>query len=965
MQSALEDISFRDPARALPEVSALTGAIPAAYHPKLKFLLTASADPDAAVHYLGRMRQEHGDAFLELIDDDPALHYLIVVFSYSRFLSEEVLQHPGWIDELINSDDMYRVRSSEEYRSRLISWLGPAEDAPTAVGLARFRRHELLRILLRDVLGHATLSDVAEELSNLADAILHVTYRRIRGDLARRFGNPMYKSADGRTRECGFSIIALGKLGGRELNYSSDIDLMFVYTANGETNGPSSITNKEFFKRVANQCTDLLSTYTAEGMCYRVDLRLRPDGSLGEIGLSLDGCRAYYTGRARDWELQMLIKARVAAGEPEPGRDLLESVEPRIYSTTLDFSAVESVSLTRERIHEKLASKRGGDTGEDVKLTRGGIRDIEFLTQCLQRLHGGREPWVRHGGTLQALLRLADKDLLSEIEYSRLAGAYQFLRNIEHRLQVLEDRQTHVLPQRSEDLEVLARRMPLPSLGGVQTADHLLQELNRHLEDVQETYNRVIHSQQPLYYTLAPTVPIDDTPEPPLPSPVASSNLVRFLDQRAPALAREIANSQLRRGFQNFELFLESLLPNARLLKLMDQNPQLTADAIDLFENSPYYAEELIRTPALVEEVDRARDGQVHDFPAGLEMLSNAVDLRRYFRRQMLRIQTKSVCLHREIFETLGRTSDLADAVIAAAYGMAVAEVKESAKPAPVSEPHDQMMVIALGRLGMREFDLGSDADLNFVLPDGTGADMQFWTRVARRLIDILTAYTGEGVLFSVDTRLRPNGREGPLVQTVSRYLDYFAGKAEAWEGISYMKSRAVAGNIEAGTKFLNQLQEVDWRRYGQSGRSRANLRDMRIRLESEQGETNPLKAGFGGYYDIDFALMFLRLRAAGIFFKVLNTPERIDVIERMGHLDPEDAKLLRDAAILYRAIDHGLRVYSGHAEGRLPKSEVHLRTLTALVRRWTPEHLHDQPLPVELAQIQTGTRQFFKRLFS
>ena len=586
--------------------------------------------------------------------------------------------------------------------------------------------------------------------------------------------------------------------------------------------------------------------------------------------------------------------------------------------------------------------------------------------QCLQRLHGGRDPWVRHGGTLLALLRLADKDLLSEIEYSRLAGGYQFLRHLEHRLQFFEDRQTHTLPPRTEDLEVLARRMPLSWLGGVQTADRLLQELNRHLEDVQETYNRVIHSQQPLYYTLAPTVAIDDTPEPPLPSPAASSNLVRFLDQKAPALAREIANSQLRRGFRNFELFLESLLPNARLMKMMNEDAQLTADAIDLFEHSPYYAEELIRTPELVEEVVRRarRTGaRLHGRVRG--------PVER--RRSTPLLPPRDAAHSGE--ERLPSPGDLRDARPHVGPG----GCRDRRRLPHGGGAGEGVREAAAGRLGTARADDGHRARAAGHARVRPGLGRRSQLRPARcrrsghaildarrrRLIDILTAYTGEGVLFSVDTRLRPNGREGPLVQTVSRYLDYFAGKAEAWEGITYMKSRAVAGNIEAGTKFLNQLQEVDWRRYGQSGRSRADLREMRARLENEQGETNPLKAGFGGYYDIDFALMFLRLRAAGIFFKVLNTPERIDVIERMGHLEPEDAKLLRDAAMLYRAIDHGLRVYSGHAEGRLPKSEVHLRTLTALVRRWTPEHLHDQPLPVELAQIQTGTRQFFKRLFS
>jgi glutamate-ammonia-ligase adenylyltransferase len=190
------------------------------------------------------------------------------------------------------------------------------------------------------------------------------------------------------------------------------------------------------------------------------------------------------------------------------------------------------------------------------------------------------------------------------------------------------------------------------------------------------------------------------------------------------------------------------------------------------------------------------------------------------------------------------------------------------------------------------------------------------------------------------------------------------AHRAEAWEGITYMKSRAVVGDPSSATAFLHEIQEVDWRRYGQSGRSRGDLRNMRAKLEAQQGSHNPLKAGPGGYYDIDFALLYLRLKSAGIFFKVLNTPERIDVIEKMGHLDVHDAQFLQDAATFYRAIDHGLRVYSGHAEGKLPNSETHLEVLTNLVYRWTPESLQDQPLPVKLGEIQQRTREFFRRLF-
>ncbi|MBI1897794.1 MAG: glutamine-synthetase adenylyltransferase [Acidobacteria bacterium] len=963
----LDDIEFRDRARAHAELTQLSGTIARDILTRIQLLLAASADPDNALHHLLSLWQRQPDAFHRITTSDTALHFALTVFSYSRFLAEEVLQHPEWIEEVAGSPDLYRLLSAEEFSALLESSLGKTSQTPSPLILAVFRRRQILRILLRDVLAYATLSEATEELSNLADAILDVAYRHIRAGLVGRYGPPCSRDQHGAVRECGLSVIALGKLGGRELNYSSDIDLMFVYSAAGDTGGANTITNKEFFKKVANQLTDLLSTYTAEGSCYRVDLRLRPDGRLGEVCISLEGANAYYENRARDWELQMLIKARVAAGEPEPGRELLSFIEPKIYASTLNFSAVEAVSLTRERIHEKLIARRGGDSGLDVKLTRGGIRDIEFLVQCLQRLHGGREPWVRHGGTPLALRRLRDKDLLSSAEYARLASAYQFLRELEHRLQMVEDRQTHLLPSDAAELAVLARRMPAGQLGRTPSPEKLLAELNRHLEDVQAVYERVIHAQQPLYYTSMIRAPLDETPPPePLPAPkVAASNLIRFLDQRAPLLAARISRSSLRGGFRAFEHFLEKVFQDPRQLHLLNENAVLAADAIELFENSPHFAEELVRHPELLEDLARIRDATApdyHDFAAGIDQ---PAALRRFFKREMLRIQAASICLSTPIFTTLAQTSDLADAVVAAAYRMAVEQVRQSRPPQDSAyEPRDRMIVIALGRLGMREFDLGSDADLNFVLPDEDAPELRFWTRAAGRMIDIITAYTGEGVMFAVDTRLRPNGRAGPLVQLVGGYKDYFAKGAEAWEGISYMKSRAVAGNTESGTAFLHELQEVDWRRYGQSGRSRTDLRNMRARLENEQSSSNPLKAGAGGYYDIDFALMYLRLKSAGIFFKVLNTPERIDIIEKMGHLDRADAEFLRDGATFCRALDHALRVYSGHAEGKLPQAEAHLQVLANLVKRWTPEHLHDQPLPVELAQIQRRTREYFRRLF-
>jgi glutamate-ammonia-ligase adenylyltransferase len=596
-----------------------------------------------------------------------------------------------------------------------------------------------------------------------------------------------------------------------------------------------------------------------------------------------------------------------------------------------------------------------------VKLAPGGIRDIEFLVQCLQRLHGGREPWVRHGGTLLALSRLFDKELLSDSEYSRLSSAYTFLRHVEHRLQVEEDRQTHSLPEQPDRLDVLARRLPRECLGNEPTSERLIRELNRHLEEVQEIYQRVIHAQRPNYYTAVTVSLSDDSAEPMPASPdPLPSNLVRFLDEKAPRLAAQIARVNLRRGTLPLEHFLERIDTRPDTLAQLDSDPFLTGYLLDLLEHSPYLGEQLIRRPELLDEVDAVRQEPeaVRDYALMARSLEDHGELRRFFRREAFRLQAQSICLHTPIFDTLERMSSLADATIAAAYRMAKADI------AGAADVSGDMMVVALGRLGMREFDVASDADLVFVVRDDDNAREGFWTRVAERLIHILTAYTGEGVMFAVDTRLRPNGREGALVQPESGFKDYFAHRAEAWEGITYMKSRVVAGDIECGTAFLNELQKVDWRRYGQSGRSKAQLRQMRARLEKEQGTAGPLKAGPGGYYDIDFALMYLRLKGAGIFFKVLNTPQRIDVIEQMGHLERPDAEFLRDAAIFYRALDHGLRVLSGHTEGSLPRQPAVLEMVTDLVSRWTPEHLHDQGLPVELAQIQRRTREFFDRIF-
>jgi len=943
MNRLLAEIPFADRARALARLDRLSSDLPRALTNRVGFLLSATPDPDRALDYLERLRGAQPEGFARVTRSPNGLQSLFSVFSQSHFLSEEILQHPEWLADLLAGNHLNRAMERDEMEAALAEYLGGEDSVPPPLKLAVFRRKQLLRILLRDVQGYAELAETTAEISAVADAILNVTYRCLRNEMVRRYGLP----------SCDFSVIALGKLGGAELNYSSDIDLMFVYGEEGETGGEHAVTNKEFFKKIANQYTELLSTYTPEGLCYRVDLRLRPDGKLGEACLSLDAMKRYYGTRARDWELQMLIKARVAAGEPGPGEELLRYVEPLTYSTSTDFEAIEAVSQTRLRWNEKLAARRGGSE-IDIKLAPGGIRDIEFLVQCLQRLHGGREAWVRHGGTLLALFRLRDKGLLRDSEWSKLASAYQFLRHLEHRLQFKEDRQTHVLPADAVELDLVARRMP-HEFGAAASGSALLAGLEGHLAEVIAIYGRVIHGPGPDYHGGAPAA-----------EPEANS-LVRALDARAPELAVELQQHPLGRGSKAFDHYLERVMENQTWLGWLNGDRVLAGYVLDIFSHSPYFTDQMLRSPHLIEALSQMRrqPERKTDYAKAVPAMVDARDLRKYFRREMFRIQAGSMCLKQPIFETLADTSRLADAAVRAAYRMAVEQVRAEGRPGPADDaPERQMAVIALGRLGMREFDLASDADVIFVLPDSEAGEVAFWTRVANRMIEMLAAYTGDGLLFTVDTRLRPNGRDGELVQTEKSYRDYFEGRAEAWEGITYMKARAVAGNVEAGTTFLNGIQVIDWRRYGQSGRSRRQLHQMRMRIEREQGGENDLKAGRGGYYDIDFLLMYLRLRSAGIFFKELNTPERLEVIERMGHLDRQDAAFLHDAATLFRSVDHGMRLMSGESSGTLPSNPMQLEMLTELVARWTPNHLHDQPLEVELEQVRERTRDHFERFF-
>ena len=418
---------------------------------------------------------------------------MLTLAGHSPFLAETLLRHPeniGWL-KAETERGFDRVKSTEQLSEELARFVTRMIDADDPTRLVRFKRRELLRIYLRDCLKIATLSEVTEELSNLADVILDYGLARANQKMVNLHGSPLTLDERGRIQKAEFAIVALGKLGCRELNYASDIDLLFLFLGNGETSGDgrnrdSSINNKEFFAAVSERVVQLIGRHGNEGAAYRIDLRLRPYGRDGEVVSELERAADYYRNRAHNWERQALIRARAAAGSEQVVTRFRDLVRDAIFTQDALPDTLETVRRAKEKIDRKEASRM---RGFNVKLGPGGIREIEFIAQALQLKHGGREPWVRSAQTLIVLARLAEKHYLTEQERTKLSAAYTFLRTVEHRLQMEHGAQTHTLPAAQRKLELLARRC-----GYGQSSDpaaDLISDLEKHSAAVRAVYDRV------------------------------------------------------------------------------------------------------------------------------------------------------------------------------------------------------------------------------------------------------------------------------------------------------------------------------------------------------------------------------------------------------------------------------------------------------------------------------------------
>ena len=918
----------------------------------LRDQVAASPDPAALIHLLTRFQARHG-----LPADRQQLLILCTVEGQSPFLGEQLLSEPAslaWVATHLRREE---ARTAEDLKQDLARYRFTFSNLPDSDALRRFKHREYLRIALRDFFGKAELAETTRELSLLADVLLDEACRLSLREMVNRFGAPQFRDDSGRWSEAVFTVLSLGKLGGGELNYSSDIDLVYAFSREGQTAGldgdpETAISNREFFTRVAQAMTQRIAGISPEGQVFRVDLGLRPGGKDGELVHSRRSLVAYYRTWARTWERQALLKVRASAGDAAFGEALVHDLGDCVHAAGTAALVALEIKEMKDRIDEELS--RLGRSDRDLKLGRGGIRELEFAVQGLQMANGVALPWIHEANTLRALHRLADKDLVTYGEHALLDRAYVFLRKTEHRVQLERNRQTALLPAEPEGLRALARRMGFTERDA---SGEFLAELNRHRESVRGFYDRVFGTiSQPALSGDAPDPLLDPISDRDLASVLGSGgaaageDTVRLFKRIrrlfAPEQIRPAERRQVRRFsaamlqeitsapepgrvLLNLERFLSSLWvePAARgaFLRQVEWIPPL----LRLLAQSEHLALALTRHPRILQELGSVSESlKEADAAAWADQLARALraapgvkdaaaEMRRFHQRHLLFTGLRDVHHQENLGRILLRLTLLAETCL-------IAGEQAAARLTAAGEAGGRACILGLGRLGTRELDYGSDLDLIFVVDSGAQPDLEKEAarRRAETLIHLLTAITQEGALYNVDLRLRPAGAEGELVSTRSGLLDYFGTTARTWEKMALLKARPVAGDLDLGWSLLEELQETLFRGVERDSLA-SEVRAMKENLEQSVTSTDAvaLKLGPGGMMDIHFIIQFLQLREGIPPGRDRETPRMLAELHQRGLLSGADYPKLYAGYLLLRGLDHSMRLLYDRPADLLPAS--------------------------------------------
>ena len=957
-------------------------------------------------HDLAREAQKRWDEFRaspayrdaeEFISPELAGH-LKQAFAVSDFILKNCARNPEMTAALFESGDLYRAYDAAAYIQGLEALLEDAADEAALSRILRlFRRREMTRIAFRDLCGLADLWETVGDLSRFAEACTDASLSRLYAWHCDTLGTPV--DHDGIPQR--LVVFGMGKLGARELNFSSDIDLIFVYPEAGETRGGSRpITSEEFFTRLSRRLIHVLGANTVDGFVFRVDMNLRPYGESGPLAMSFDAIESYYQEQGREWERYAWVKARPVAGDTDAGERLAAALRPFIYRRYLDFGVFASLREMKQMI--ALEVKRKG-MADHVKLGPGGIREVEFFGQIFQLIRGGVIPALQERRIYAVLAILAQEGYITPATCKALQDAYVFLRHTENRLQAVADTQTHVLPGDPPGRARLAAAM------GFDGWPAFYDSLSRHTAVVHGHFNSLLRMEESAPAADAAVESLAGVWDHPRDDGDAravleaagyddSEDALGCLKSFRDEIDGQALSSEGRDRIDRLmplviagagrteqpDVTLERSVSLVRAIRrrtsyvsLLLENPNALDHLIRLADTSAWILKLLIRQPVLLDELLDPRTLYLPPERPELEAsllrkqaksdpddLEGQMDALRLFRQvNTLRVAAADITNAIPLMRVSDHLSDIAETVLRRVVAMSAAHLFErhgtpECDP-PLSSGERGFAVIAYGKLGGLELGYDSDLDLVF-LHSGTGgpSDGQqpvdtttFYSRLGQRVLHMLTTHTAAGRLYEADMRLRPSGTAGILVTAIEGFRQYQLTEAWTWEKQALVRARPIVGD----PRLMDRFQEIRREILAQPrdrDTLRGEIREMRARMKKELLAPEPglfdLKQGTGGMVDIEFLVQYLVLLESRRRPEILEWTDNVRLIRSLaaaGIIDEITAYFLRKAYLIYRSMGHKLSLREKPA--KVPEdwfTELRER-VTAAWRRYVEPDIPEQPL--------------------
>jgi glutamate-ammonia-ligase adenylyltransferase len=933
---------------------------------------------------LEKSYQRHLEHYLRVDPDPQWLHsqlenhnfsaQLKLLWGCSDFVAEQAAADPQSFRQLVESGDLQRNYSDNDYMDGLqarIEQLANCCEDNLGRELRLFRRREMMRIIWRDFSRQTPMLGTTRDTTLLAEACINIALKYLHPITREELGVPIGRSSG---TEQQLLVIAMGKMGAYELNISSDIDLIFVYPESGETQGGRrSVSNQEFFVRLGQKLIAALDRQTADGFVFRVDMRLRPYGQSGALVLNFDALEEYYLSQGRDWERYAMVKARVVSGDPAEAQALQQMLQPFTYRKYLDFGAIESLRETKRSINREVSRKGMQD---NIKLGSGGIREVEFIAQTFQLIRGGRNKRLQTQSLYQVLNQLAEDNVLDRAEQQSLWSAYEFLRNTEHALQGMADKQTQRLPIDDLGQQRLARLMEQSDW------QQFYEQLQSHRHQVSNSFKAIISDSAE---TADPNSEL--RPEQSWSTDLRSSDILPYLHKLSYQQPQELAavlddfyQSRAVQALANLpRTRLESLMPRlleacadlennqqtflrvlglvqrilrrSAYLALLVENSQALQQLCILCERSSWIADELVAYPALLDELLDSRtlytapDKQLlrdqlrqQTMRIASDDMEQQMEVIRYFcRSYALRVAACEVTDMLPLMQVSDYLTWIAEAVVEHVVNIAWDQLVAShGLPALITagatNSHTPgFIVVAYGKMGGIEMGYKSDLDLVFLhsadprrQTDGPRSidSSTFFMRLGQRIIHLLATSTASGMAYEIDMRLRPSGNSGMLVSSLAAFEKYQREDAWTWEHQALVRSRVVAGDTELAAAYeLVRKNTLQQKRDTQL--LSAEVREMREKMRKHLGKDAKdgkfsLKQGSGGIVDIEFMVQFAVLAWSHDHPQLVRWSDTIRILESLaqcGLFSEQDALRLIDAYKRFRSAGHRAQLHNQLAE--------------------------------------------------